>query len=308
MASFDNVQVHNCPACGTKYKAQRDDYICCECKYPVNSTADSKVIDWSKKIIQSLQREEQITQKLKEEKEKLERQNKQEKNKWFYFFKQPVEQILQHISDLSNAIRNLSEVINSFNQQKQFNSNPDLDKNSKTEKSLELSQQNNDSDVSNNLEGVEDEQSDNSSSQSNLSENNSFTQTSNDNKNLNNIPQFLRDYNHDKNLLLGKAIATVSETAESISNRRDARDIPVQLEVKASRGSYWIINEEGINYLVPTIDIKFNEFNLDTLQALFEYDNSCNNSYEFQLIKPAKVSQISSKTWQIEKKGKLDFY
>ncbi len=302
MASFDNVQVHNCPACGTKYKAQRDDYICCECKYPVNSTADSKVIDWSKKTIQQIQEQNQINQKLTED---LDNQNKKESNN-FNIFQQTIGRISQPISNLAQEINSLTQEIKTLTQQ-QYNSNLKQNNNSKIEGNLEASQQNDNSDIDDSKDCLEKNKSDNSHSENNI-DNDSLPEASNDNNALNNIPQFLRDYNHDKNLLLGKAIATVSETAESISNRRDARDIPVQLEVKASRGSYWIINEEGINYLVPTIDIKFNEFNLDTLQALFEYDNSCNNSYEFQLIKPAKVSQISSKTWQIEKKGKLYFY
>ncbi len=123
----------------------------------------------------------------------------------------------------------------------------------------------------------------------------------------NSLQQFIKLYNHDKLSLFDKVIATVSETEKSISNRRDARDIPVQLEVKESRGNYWIINEENINYLVPTSDIKFNTHKLGTLQALFEYDNSCNNFSEFQLIKPAKVFELNSELWQLQEKGKIEF-
>jgi predicted oxidoreductase (fatty acid repression mutant protein) len=114
-------------------------------------------------------------------------------------------------------------------------------------------------------------------------------------------------YNQDKNSISDKAKAMVAETQTSLNQRRSGSSDIVALE-NTTQKKYWIIEEDNDYYLVPHAKIKIDEYNKTTLESLFDCTNFTSEYSDFQLVKPAKVSQTDSETWQLEKKGKLDFY
>jgi hypothetical protein len=121
------------------------------------------------------------------------------------------------------------------------------------------------------------------------------------------ISQFVETYNKDKNSLADKAKAMVAETQASLNQRRSGNSDTVTLE-NTTQKKYWIIEEDNEYYLIPHAQIKFDEFNIKTLESLFDCTNFTVESSYFQLVKPAKVSKLSSETWQLNKKGKLEFF
>lgn len=123
---------------------------------------------------------------------------------------------------------------------------------------------------------------------------------------INNIPEFVETYNRDKNSLSGKAIATVAVTQENIEQRRSGNSDIVTLE-NTSQKKYWIIEEDSNYYLIPHAKINIEENNLATLQKLFNCSNFTCDYNNFQLVEPAKVTRLSSESWQLEEKGELEF-
>ncbi len=121
------------------------------------------------------------------------------------------------------------------------------------------------------------------------------------------ILQFVETYNQDKNLSPDRIITTVKSTQENVEQRRTGNIDIVTLE-NTTQKKYWIIKEDNDHYLVPHAKIKIDEYNRTTLESLFDCTNFTSEYSDFQLVKPAKVSQLSSQTWQLEEKGKLNFY
>jgi predicted small metal-binding protein len=101
----------------------------------------------------------------------------------------------------------------------------------------------------------------------------------------------------------------VSVTEESINQRRLGNNQAIVIEkVRKGRGSYWLFNDNGENYLVPKGDLKITQFNLPTVEALFQCrGDSPENSDELKLIQPATVFPIESDKWQLQERGVLQF-
>jgi hypothetical protein len=119
-------------------------------------------------------------------------------------------------------------------------------------------------------------------------------------------PQLVDLYNHNPRSLSGKAIE-VGETEESINKRRLSGDRLVVLENKRG-GSYWIIKEDSIDYMLPKQNLKINEFNYSTVEVLFECRNYYTNYSEYKLVKPGRVQMVSAGSWQLQERGVLEFY
>lgn len=118
--------------------------------------------------------------------------------------------------------------------------------------------------------------------------------------------KLLAQYNQNTRALL-KSATVVSETEESINNRRLGSSQPVVLEASI-KGNYCIINEAGVNYMVPKENLKVNQYNYNTMEVLFEcrgYQSGYSSS--FRLEKPAKVSPISGNKWQLIERGIVQF-
>jgi hypothetical protein len=123
---------------------------------------------------------------------------------------------------------------------------------------------------------------------------------------VDNIPKFIETYNLDKNSLSVKVIATVAETQESLNQRRSGNSDTVTLE-NTTQKKYWIVEEDSNYYLIPHAKIKIDEYNIKTLESLFDCINFISEYSDFQFVQPAKVSQLYSESWQLEQKGKLEF-
>lgn len=121
------------------------------------------------------------------------------------------------------------------------------------------------------------------------------------------ISQFVETYNQDKNSIADKAKAMVAETQASLNQRRSGNSDTVTLE-NTTQKKYCVIEEDNDYYLIPHAKIKIDEYNRTTLESLFNCTNFTSEYSDFQLVKLAKVSQLSSETWQLEEKGQLDFY
>lgn len=120
------------------------------------------------------------------------------------------------------------------------------------------------------------------------------------------ISQFVETYNQDKKLSPERIIATVKSTQENVEQRRTGNIDTVTLETTTQK-KYWIIEEDNDYYLIPHAKIRIDEHNKTTLESLFDCTNFTSEYSDFQLVKPAKVSKLSSETWQLEEKGQLNF-
>ena len=119
--------------------------------------------------------------------------------------------------------------------------------------------------------------------------------------------QLISMYQHDARSLLKNAIE-VSETEQSIDQRRLGGGQGAIIQ-KVRRGNYCILNEGGVDYMVPKNNIRINSHSLNTVENLFECQGYQPEYSGFQLIKPARVSTISrGETWQVVERGVLQFY
>lgn len=118
--------------------------------------------------------------------------------------------------------------------------------------------------------------------------------------------KLLAQYNQNPSTLL-KSVAVVSETEESINNRRLGSSQPVVLE-ESRKGNYCIINEAGVNYMVPKENLKVNQYNYNTMEVLFECRGyQSGYSSNFRLVKPAIVILTSGNKWELRERGILEF-
>jgi cell division protein FtsB len=115
-------------------------------------------------------------------------------------------------------------------------------------------------------------------------------------------------YNRDPGSLLHDAIE-VTEIKDSIAQRRLGVNQTVVLEkVGRGKGNYWVLPSKGYNYLVPKKGIRINEYNYETVEALFLCYNYQPGYSDFQLHKPARLSPLSQgETWQLIEQGELQF-
>jgi hypothetical protein len=119
--------------------------------------------------------------------------------------------------------------------------------------------------------------------------------------------RIVQNYNLSPHMLENNIIERVSESEESVDNRRGNSNAAILLKA-ANNYSYWIFIGEDKNYwLTPKSDLKITPMGFDTLQVLFECSEYQQGS-RMQLIKPAKVSQNpSSGGWDLINKGKVQF-
>ena len=120
-------------------------------------------------------------------------------------------------------------------------------------------------------------------------------------------PQWINTYNNNPSSL-SRNVTEVSETEESLSNRRIGSSQTVIL-AKKRRGNYWILTEGSYDYLVPSQNLRINQHNYKTVEALFEcHHYHPDYSSDFQLLKPAVVYPLSGgQTWQLQEPGILQF-
>ncbi|BAY26361.1 hypothetical protein NIES2100_61750 [Calothrix sp. NIES-2100] len=123
------------------------------------------------------------------------------------------------------------------------------------------------------------------------------------------LPQLplVSQYNQNPDYFSTSALE-VSETEESINQRRLGNQAVIIEKVRKGRGNYWLITETNEHYLVPKGGLKINQYNLPTIEALFQCTgDSPENFQKFTLVQPAIVFPIESEKWRLEKLGMLEF-
>ncbi len=111
-------------------------------------------------------------------------------------------------------------------------------------------------------------------------------------------------YNNDPTNLISYA-TRVSETVESMSNKRQVGCFITLREV--DNGNYWILSflNESTRWLVPIVDLEIDKYILKTVESLFVCLGKPNDS--FNLVKPAVVKVTDKGEWQLEEKGAIEF-
>ncbi|MEG3436429.1 hypothetical protein V0288_04795 [Pannus brasiliensis CCIBt3594] len=118
--------------------------------------------------------------------------------------------------------------------------------------------------------------------------------------------RLVKRYNRDLSSFSQQYVEEVNATEESLNNLRIGSNSSVIFERKR-RGNYWIVKENGYEYLVPSNNLRLNQHNYKTVEDLFECINFKLDS-NFQLVKPARVSPLpGGETWQLEERGILQF-
>ncbi|MBD2199436.1 MULTISPECIES: hypothetical protein [Calothrix] len=115
-------------------------------------------------------------------------------------------------------------------------------------------------------------------------------------------------YNHNPDNF-SKFALEVADTEDSINQRRLGNNQAVIFEkVRRGRGNYWLLTVKNENYLVPRGDLKINQYNLQTITALFHFiGDFTENSPKFTLVKPAMVFPLEAEKWQLQERGVLKF-
>jgi Sec-independent protein translocase protein TatA len=146
--------------------------------------------------------------------------------------------------------------------------------------------------------GVKQQQQPNDSMGGSVTPKSSYSQSQSSNNNT---------YSHTLSLVISNAIE-VSETEQSTSDRRLGKSKIVVLE-KKRRGNYLVYKDGDYECLIPSENLRINEYNYKTIEALFECLNyNPNSSNDFQLTKPTVVNTISSgESWQLQQRGVLQF-
>jgi hypothetical protein len=118
---------------------------------------------------------------------------------------------------------------------------------------------------------------------------------------------FVDRFNNHPTLLLQSAIE-VSETSQSINNRRLGYNKPAEVEkVSRNKGIAWVINIDGSDYLVPKPKSKINEYNYETIESLFVCNGYQSGLFdEFKLLVPAKLAS-QGEIWELREQGELQF-
>jgi len=114
-------------------------------------------------------------------------------------------------------------------------------------------------------------------------------------------------YNSNPGGLKSLNTATVTETKHSQGERRVGRaTIPILNE--DSTGNFWILKDDTRFYLVPKPSARFNKYNSELLEALFDIQGgAASYAKKFQLLKPASISATAGNAWQVIQKGAITF-
>ncbi|GBE96951.1 hypothetical protein D3800_12600 [Microcystis aeruginosa NIES-298] len=112
-------------------------------------------------------------------------------------------------------------------------------------------------------------------------------------------------YNRDRESFSQQAI-NVTATEDSLTKLEIGIFSGVIFE-KNRRGNYWIIKENGTEYLVPSNNLRLNQHNYKAIEDFFDCKN-LQLEGNFELLKPARVSALpGGETWQFEERGILQF-
>lgn len=114
-----------------------------------------------------------------------------------------------------------------------------------------------------------------------------------------------RKYNDNRDAFSQQAI-NVTATEDSLTKLEIGIFSGVIFE-KNRRGNYWIIKENGTEYLVPSNNLRLNQHNYKAIEDFFDCKN-LQLEGNFELLKPARVSALpGGETWQFEERGILQF-
>ncbi len=104
-----------------------------------------------------------------------------------------------------------------------------------------------------------------------------------------------------------KIIYEVSVPQENLQNRRAGKREPVIFE-QQSRGNYRIHLERGTHYLVPSDNLKIDQFNIKSVRDIFTCHGYQDGSKKFTVSQPAVVQSIvEGQTWKLQQVGVLNF-
>jgi hypothetical protein len=116
------------------------------------------------------------------------------------------------------------------------------------------------------------------------------------------------EYNRDPNAFKNKySVQEVGEEQYNIEGRRSGQINTIQLSpTERRRGGYWVLSQDRQQILIPSADLKVNEFNRDTTEAIFDCINFNPNYRKIILIQPAIV-EIKSGSYQLINRGRIEF-
>lgn len=72
------------------------------------------------------------------------------------------------------------------------------------------------------------------------------------------------------------------------------------------KGNYWIVNWHDVYCLIPKEKI-INQYQYGNFQRIFNCQNYKETYRDFEVIEPATVFKSNNETWQLERKGKINF-
>lgn len=118
--------------------------------------------------------------------------------------------------------------------------------------------------------------------------------------------ELIEVYNNNSDSL-SEDVIHVSETQESILQSQHNNTKQVILEkVPKGKANYWVLASKEEYYILPKPGTKIHEFNYQNITSIFILQNyKSEESNQFYLIKPGKLSLFRENTWELIEKGRL---
>jgi hypothetical protein len=122
-------------------------------------------------------------------------------------------------------------------------------------------------------------------------------------------PAWIDEYNQNGRSFYAKYVKTeVLEEKQNIEGRRSGKILTVNLSIAPQRtGGYWIFDRDNQLMLVPSSEVRINQFNRDTIDAMFDYSDFSSNYQQIRLIAPATVEANAAGGYQLVHRGRIEF-
>ncbi|WP_309732778.1 hypothetical protein [Chamaesiphon sp. OTE_75_metabat_556] len=122
-------------------------------------------------------------------------------------------------------------------------------------------------------------------------------------------PAWIDEYNQNSRSFYTKyAKAEVLEEEQNIEGRRSGRVLTVNLSIVPQRtGGYWVFDQDNQLMLVPSSEVRINQFNRDTFDDMFDYSEFRSGYRKIVLSQPAIVEPNPAGGYQLVRRGRIEF-
>jgi hypothetical protein len=122
-------------------------------------------------------------------------------------------------------------------------------------------------------------------------------------------PAWIDEYNQNSRSFYTRYVkAEVLEEEQNIEGRRSGKVLTVNLSIVPQRtGGYWVFDRDSQLMLVPSSEVRINQFNRDTFDDMFDYSEFRSGYRKIVLSQPAIVEPNPAGGYQLVRRGRIEF-